>query len=242
MSTSLRFSIWDLVALTFAVALFASNFFPREIVLVDPAPGVRFWDLGFPMVWTKYVTPTDDTILEMAIQNWRLIMLNAIVCFAVGMVIGKLPKWIIRSTTPESNPAKVLLYFYGFSLVLLALQTPVVALAGTSEASGIWDPERPAPTLAASVGGFLAILLARREFDRLNRSLTIGWGMAATFAMLYLSFITFPSPVSSPLHARSFAMTLLFVASLASVAWLGWQKPAFEAGTSSGQLARGVQL
>ena len=226
MLRSLRFSILDLGALTFVVAIFASNFFPREIILVDPIPGQRFWNLGFPIVWTKYVTPTDDTILQMAIRSFPLLAVNAVLCLAIGTVIRKVPPLIIRSTAPESNPAKVLLYFYGFCLVLLAFSTLAVALAGGTEARGIWVPERPAPTMAATISGVLAILLARGKFNQLNRSLTIGWGMVATIAMLYLSFTTFASPVASPLNARGQLMTLLIVASLASVAWLGWQKPA----------------
>lgn len=241
MFRSLRFSIWDLFALTLTVAVFASNFSPREITLVDPIPGTRFWQLGFPIVWTKFATPTDESVLRMAIQNGHLLLLNAMLCFVTGLVIRKLPAWTARTKDPAANPAKALLYFYGLVLLFLALSTFAAALVGATEARGIWVPERPAPTLAASIGSAIAILLARGEFDRLNRSLTIGWGMVATFAMLYLSFVTFSSPVLSPVQARGQIITLLVTASLASVAWLAWQKPAFSSELDQGQVT-GLQV
>ena len=50
-------------------------------------------------------------------------------------------------------------------------------------------------------GGVLALLLARREFSSLSKSLTIGWAVVATAALMYVFFVVDPIPYPPPSYA-----------------------------------------
>lgn len=221
MARVVRFSILDIIILTLFLGIFvAGNFRPQEVRVLSKTP-FRLQAVGFPIRWLTFKPPADDRVVRAAWKKWHVIGFNGVLCLAMAfgssIVVRRLSAWIDRSKSPESNPAKLLLYPIGTLATLPAILNLFAAknLVQVGSCIGI---------LAV---GVLAICLAYRTYDQLNRWATILWGVSTTLVLMYACLIV--DPIAFPPSRYDYpgiAIVTILLASLATAIWLAWKKRA----------------
>lgn len=220
MSHAYRFSLLDVIILTVFLSVFiAGNGRPQELLVAGGTH--RLQALGFPIWWVTFNPPVDDYVVSMAWKKWYVIGFNGFLCLgmAVGcsFVVRRLRAWIDQSKAPETNPARLLLYPIGVLATLMGFLNLTVAAS----------PEQVFICIGILSLGVLAVYLAYRTYDRLNRWATILWSVSTTLALLYACLIV--DPISFPPSRYDYpgiAIVTLLLASLLGVIYLASRKSA----------------
>lgn len=220
MARAFRFSILDVIILTLFLGVFVvGNFRPQEVRVAGNTH--RLQAMGFPIGWVWFKPPADDYVVSTAWKKWYVIFFNGVFCLGMALgssiVVKRLRSWIDQSKAPESNPAKLLLYPIGVLAILLA----IVNLFATKTLGQVGT------CIAILAIGVLAVSLAYRTYDRLNRWATILWGSATALVLFYACLIV--DPIGFPPSRHDYpgiTIVTLLLAALIAVIWLASKKRA----------------
>ena len=223
MFRTFRFSILDIILVTCGFAIFFhGNVVPQDIG--HPSSTHRIEGVGFPKRWAVYRLPARESLARMAQRNWHLIALNGLLCSVLttaAMATGRrLRGWIQLTRAPGCNPARLILLPIGSLAILIGLPNSFVA--------------RDVGQFAVCVGilaiGILAIWLARRSWDQLNRWTTIVWCITTSLILLYAFFVV--DPIGFPPSKRDYpgiGLFLIVLSAHVATGWLALRKPAISA-------------